>query len=45
VTGEVKSIAWGELVRVSSVPGYSSLDITTKGNKRVEAVEIVIEGK
>ena len=45
MTGEDKSIAWGELVRVSSMPGYSSLDIATKGEKRVEAVESVIVGK
>jgi hypothetical protein len=45
VTSEDKSIAWGEVVRVSSMPGYSSLDITTKGKKRVETVENVIVGK
>jgi hypothetical protein len=27
------------------MPGYSSLDITTKGKKRVETVENVIVGK
>lgn len=34
-----------EIVRVSSVSGFSSLDITTRGKKRVEAVENVVEGK
>jgi len=45
VTGEDKSIAWGEVVRVFSVPGYSSLDITTKGKKHVETVENVTVGE
>lgn len=46
VTGENKSLAWGGIVRVSSsMPGCNSLDITTKGKKREEAVESVVVGE
>lgn len=33
------------MVRVSSVPGYSSLDISTRGKKRVKGGENSVEGK
>lgn len=45
MTGEDRSIAWGELGQVSSMPGCDSLDVTTKGKKRAEAVEIVTGGE